>query len=57
MNNDYSKKSDKEIIEMFNSQVRVSAWVHARSLHLAWICREFVNRWFDYLIIWDKNWI
>jgi hypothetical protein len=34
MDYDYSKESDKEIIEMFNLQVRVSGWVSARALHL-----------------------
>lgn len=55
MNYDYSKKSDKKIIEMFNFQVRINVLTHTRSLHLAWIRKEFVDRWFDYSIVGDNN--
>ena len=55
MNNDYSKNSDKEIIEMFNSEVRNNWWVSTRALHLDWIRREFINRWFDFSAIGDNN--
>ena len=47
----FKKKSDKELIDAFNSQVGNPGWVGARADYLSAMHEEFDNRLYDYSII------
>jgi len=49
----FKKYSDPELIEVFNKEVWNEWWASARAEYLAWLHKEFDNRWFDYSEIWD----
>lgn len=47
--------SDIELLEAFNREVWNQGWTSARAEYLSELHREFDNRWFDYLEIWDSK--
>ena len=48
-------KSDEELIECFNNDVRKHGWVPARSRFHAELKKEFYRRGFDYSPIGDNT--
>ena len=53
--NYFEKYSDSELIDTFNNEVWNSWWVSARAEFLSLLHNEFINRWYDFSIIWDEN--
>ncbi|MCR4314189.1 MAG: hypothetical protein NUV84_03010 [Candidatus Uhrbacteria bacterium] len=49
------KMSDEQLIDAFNQQVGVNAWGTARSLYLAAIHNEFIERGYNYSDIGSKG--
>ena len=47
----FKKKSDKELIDLFNREVGNPGWVSARADYLSAMNEEFGNRHYDYSII------
>ncbi len=51
----FKKKSDKELIDDFNSQVGNPGWVGVRADYSSAMHEEFDNRHYNYSIIGDKG--
>jgi len=51
----FKKKSDKELIDLFNREVGNPGWVSARADYLSAMNEEFDNRHYDYSIIKSDN--
>ncbi len=51
----FKKKSDKELIDLFNREVGNPGWVSARADYLSAMNEEFDNRHYDYSIIGGKG--
>lgn len=55
MERDFSKYSDSELIDAFNSDVWNEWWASWRATFLTWIHSEFIKRKFDFSSIWDEK--
>lgn len=51
----FKKKSDQELIDVFNGEVGNPGWVSARADHHAAMFEEFDNRHYDYSVIKSAN--
>ena len=55
MERDFSKYSDSELIDAFNSDVWNEWWASWRADFLTWIHEEFIKRNIDFSVIWDEK--